>query len=355
MGRYGRSDRTGAKATGAKANLINHVVLVLDGSSSIAQSRLVESLIKVADDQVKHLAMRSKELDQETRVTVFTFADDTQCVVWDMDVLRMPTIRNYYGPNGNTALIDATAGAIADLLLTPQKYGDHSFLLFALTDGEENVSITPAGTLSKMIRELPENWTVAALVPNAHGVREAKQFGFPAGNVQIWDATSERGAAEVGLVMSSATDAYMTARSTGVRSTRNLFSTGVDAVNKETIKAAGLKPLPSEAYRIWPVALDREPKVMIEPFVKAMGATFARGRGYYRLDKTETIQGGKSIVIRRKRDGKVFSGVGVRDMLGLGADAVRVKPDFNPEYDVFVQSTSNNRNLYNGTELFYLV
>jgi len=34
---------------------------------------------------------------------------------------------------------------------------------------------------------------------------------------------------------------------------------------------------------------------------------------------------------------------------------VRVRPDYNPLYDVFVQSTSTNRKLLRGTKLLLLV
>jgi hypothetical protein len=54
-------------------NYINHVALVLDASSSMSSHR--STVVKVADEQIKHLARRSTELDQETRVTVYAFAD----------------------------------------------------------------------------------------------------------------------------------------------------------------------------------------------------------------------------------------------------------------------------------------
>jgi hypothetical protein len=41
-----------------------------------------KDLITVADGQITHLAQRSKELDQETRVTVYTFSNIVECVVY---------------------------------------------------------------------------------------------------------------------------------------------------------------------------------------------------------------------------------------------------------------------------------
>lgn len=58
-------------------NYINHVALVLDASSSM--SRLSGKVIEVADQQIAYLARRSRELDQETRVTVYVFANKVEC------------------------------------------------------------------------------------------------------------------------------------------------------------------------------------------------------------------------------------------------------------------------------------
>src|SRR5947208_332295 len=132
-------------------NIINHVFLVLDASGSMKPwSREV---IKVADNQVAYLAQRSKELDQETRITIFQFSSGpAECLVYDKDVLRMPSISKLYTPTRYlTALIDATLLALDDLSLTPQRYGDHSFLGYILTDGRENDSANlPARLASRL-------------------------------------------------------------------------------------------------------------------------------------------------------------------------------------------------------------
>ena len=118
--------------------LINHVALVLDASTSM--SHLRNKVVQVADEQIAYLARRSKELDQETRVTVYVFADEAECVIYDKDVLRLPSISQYYQPGGMTALLSATLKSQRELAQTAQLYGDHSFLTFVLTDGQENAS-----------------------------------------------------------------------------------------------------------------------------------------------------------------------------------------------------------------------
>lgn len=334
------------------ANIINHFGLVLDASSSM--SELVDSVVQVADGLIKHFAARSQEMGQETRISIWTFSyhSDISCVVWDKDVLRLPSIKDFYKVYGSTALIDATLKSIDDLAETPERYGDHSFLIYVLTDGEENDSLHRPPALVSKIASLPNHWTLAALVPNQNGKHEAKRFGFPAGNIEVWDASSTSGVEEVGNIIRTATDNYMTARASGTRSTLNLFSTDAATVNKNTIKTNSLKPLARNKYKLVPVPKDIE----IRQFTQECGFQYVIGQGYYELSKTETIQPQKGIaIVERGPTGKVYVGTHARQMIGLPDAEVRVKPDHNPDFAVFVQSTSTNRKLKAGTKYLYLV
>jgi hypothetical protein len=332
-------------------NVINHVVLVLDASSSMGPHQ--QDLIRVADGQVKYLARRSQELGQETRVSLYSFADANriQCLAYDVDVLRLPSIATMYRPNGMTALIDATIKALDDLSHTATLYGDHAFLTFVLTDGQENASRQRPSTLMQMLGALHDNWTVAVLVPDQRGKFEAQGFGFPKDNIAIWDPSNAAGVQEAGETIRRATENFMTGRATGVRGTRNLFSTGVDAINRQTVTST-LTPLRPSEFNVIPVGW----KAPIKEFVESRGfAPYQIGKGYYQLMKPETIQPGKKIVMREKATGKVYAGNQARDLIGLPDNvAVRVKPEDNPEMDIFVQSTSVNRNLIPGTDVLVL-
>lgn len=307
-------------------------------------------LVKVADGQIAYLAQRSKELDQETRVTVYTFADKVECVIYDKDVLRLPSIRSFYKTNGRTALIDATLKSQQDLQLTPTIYGDHAFLTFVLTDGEENESRNRPNQLADMLKGLRDNWTVAVLVPDQSGKFEAKKFGFPADNIAVWDATTTKGMAEAGATIRAATENFMTQRSSGVRGTRSLFSTGADALNVATVAQAGLQELPRKSY----LMLDVRDVVPIRKWVETQGYIYQLGKAYYQLSKPERIQPGKQIAVRHKLSGKVYMGPQARGIIGLPDAEILVRPSFNPDFDVFVQSTSVNRNLMPGTKLLLL-
>lgn len=333
------------------ANIINHIALILD--ASLSMSGRAEALITVADEQVKHLAQRSRELDQETRISIWTFSywNNIHCVVWDMDVLRLPSIREFYKVGGDTAFIDATIKSLDDLAEIPERYGDHSFLCYIFTDGQENNSQKRPADLTKRLTTLPDHWTVAAMVPTQSAKHEAKRFGFPAGNIEVWDTSSTTGVSEAGERIRQATDTFMVNRSAGIRSTKALFATDATRVNAQTITAAGLTPLPMTSYLLVPVPKDSD----IKAFVTGCGLTFRVGKGYYQLMKTEEIQANKQIVIVEKKTGKVFAGQDARNIIGLPDMNVKVKPDYNADYDVYVQSQSNNRKLIAGTKFLYLL
>lgn len=329
-------------------NYINHIALVLDASGSMAS--VAHQLVKVADAQISYLARRSKELDQETRITVYMFADRVQCMIYDKDVLRLPSIASLYRTAGRTALIDATLKSQQDLGLTPTIYGDHAFLTFVLTDGEENCSYARPQTLLSKLDELPDNWTVAVLVPDQRGKHEAKKFGFPADNIAIWDASTVKGVSEAGETIRQATDNFMQARASGVRGTRSLFSMDANTLNTAAVNAAGLQELPRKQF----LMLDVPGVEQIKRFVESNGYIYQVGKAYYQLTKPEKIQPQKAIAVRRKSNGAVYMGPAARDILGLPDMEVKVQPSVNPEFDVFVQSTSVNRNLMPGTKLLLL-
>jgi hypothetical protein len=73
--------------------LINHVAFVVDASSSM--SSIAKDVVKIFDQQIEELKSSSRSLDQETRVSVYTFADTVNCLVFDMDCLRMPSLSEF--------------------------------------------------------------------------------------------------------------------------------------------------------------------------------------------------------------------------------------------------------------------
>jgi hypothetical protein len=329
------------------ANRINHFVLVADETLSMRGH--ASALVKVVDGFVTDLAARSKELDQETRITVYVFnsSSGVRCLIYDMDVLRTPTITGRYHPAGMTPLIDATCQAIDELGETPERHGEHSFVLFALTDGQENASRKRPHDLAGRIAALPAHWTVAAFVPDMMAVAEAKRCGFPAGNIERWDTTSAHGMTEVGERIRTVSADFMHGRTQGVRGSRSLFT-----VNQVTPQAAAsaLDALVPGSYVLADVPINCEIRDFVE---QATGVPYAKGSAYYQLTKVETVQGYKGVAVLSS-DGRIYTGQNARQLLGLPDYELRVQPAFQPGTTIFVQSTSVNRKLIGGTKVLIL-
>lgn len=337
-----------------QANYINHITIVGDESASM--TRNAGAFIQVYDNLVEHLVERSRHHDQETRITTYLFnsAQGTRCVTYDKDVLRVPSIKGSYHPSGMTPLVDATMLALRDLRLIPQKYGSHAFLTFVLTDGQENASRESGAVLSGAINSAPDNETYAVFVPDQQSVFEAKRYGFPPGNISVWDTTRTAGIETVGATMRAAAETFMEGRAKGVHG----YRTGSGLFTLKEFKAADVKgaavPLTTGSYFFLDVPGKETDKYRIDEFVgQATGKPYVLGRGYYQFMKPETIQPGKNIAV--EVDGQVYQGPGARAVLGLPDDhSVRVRPNQKAGCTIFVQSTSYNRNLVGSTRLLVM-
>jgi hypothetical protein len=324
---------------------ITHITFVLDASSSM--QHLESQVVTVFEGQIATLASRSKELGHEVRVSVYKFADDVECLVSDIDVLRLPSIKEHYKVYGNTALLKGMFTAIEDAESFPTKYGDHSHLLLAISDGQNNRNNELSAKLSSKINSLPESFTCAILVPNATAVHHAKSFGFPANCIQIWN-TDKQGLEEVGQVTAKVLDNYLVSRTTSnFRGTKNLFNLDATKLTKTVIKS-NLKELnPSEYYLLH----VRKDGIEIKDFVESWKLPYIQGSAYFQLTKPEKIQAGKQVCIKNKLDGKVYAGTQAREIIGLPNHEVKVGAANYGDWLVFPQSTSVNRKLVGGTEL----
>jgi hypothetical protein len=356
-----------------KKHLVNHVALVIDKSGSMHGHS--EQLIRVVDEFVKGLKEESDRLGHETRISLYAFDHLVENLVWDMDVKHLPSMRGLYTvENGATALIQASVKALDDLEHIWEEYGEHSFLQVVVTDGEENASGAdttgsrhdhlPNGRalldewrtrIAQKLGSLPDHWTSAIMVPNSLAKRTAQQYGFPTGNISIWDADSAQGVEEaIGTVKSAATR-FLRDREQGVRGTRNLFAMGQDLSSSDV--KTNLQALDAGKYVLIPV----DEQSAIRDFVTSAGHPYTTGCAFYELSKREKIQAGKKIAVAEKdpktgrTTGKVFTGPAARQLLGLPASEVTVTPGSNEAYTVFVQSTSVNRKLIPGTKLLVLL
>jgi len=332
-------------------HLINHVLFIIDKSGSMGS--LTGGVIRLFDEQVEFLSKRSRETDQETRVSVFLFGSENECAIYDMDVLRVPSLnRVYRADGGRTALIDATIESITDLRLTPEKYGDHAFLTYVITDGYENCSRHTSKEILSLFEHIPNNWTVACLVPDNSGQESAINFGFLKENIALWECT-DKGLSVASELIQKSTENFMSGRSKGVRKVTGGIFVKVDLSRIDKVAVTkNLSRIPFQNIWMGEVKADSPINSFVENVVKV---PFVKGQGFYMLMKTETVQGYKEVCIRDKRNGNIYHGDEARKLLGLPDTDCKVKPEAIGDYDVYVQSTSSNRKLIKGTKFLYLL
>jgi len=106
--------------------------------------------------------------------------------------------------------------------------------------------------------------------------------------------------------------------------------------------------------------LDVDKDVDIAGFVRSEGLRFKIGRGFYQFTKPVEVQDHKEVILVNKKTGDMFSGKKARELLRLPkTGTVKIKPDVArevlAEYTAFIQSTSVNRKLLEGTKFLYEV
>lgn len=320
-----------------KQPLKNHVAIVLDCSSSMGH--IINDVQKVFTKQIEFLRKSSILFNQETRVSVYTFSNTVKCIINDVDVARPMEIGNLYA-KGCTALLDAIGLAIEDMNILPQKYGDHAFLIYILTDGEENESKKyNANSFKSLMHNIPSNYTIAAFVPDNNSKRMMEGYGLSPGNVEKWDTTKD-GIEEVGRKFEASMNTYYGVRSAGVKSSDTMFadlsSVSFSDVKKLLNKVKSYKIIINEATK---------PIFIRDLIIDKTGLEYHKGMAYYELVKTETVQASKHIAIQSKKTGEIFSGDEAKNLLALPNESVKLKPTDNKDWNIYIQSLSVNRNI----------
>ena len=321
--------------------MINHIIFLIDASGSMGH-RL--NLVKQVFDSTLQQFKQNQTPDQEIRISLYDFDSRVNRLIYNTNLNDL----NYqvkFEARGTTALRDAIDRGIDDHTIINTKNEDHSFLIYCITDGADNASRISVSTLKSKIASLNDSWTVAALVPSLTDSHAAKMSGIPAGNIQIWDANSNKGFEEVGKAIASSYTNYSVQRSKGVRSSSNIFQVNADNIKRADIRAA----LSEVKGRLYHAQNDYVIKDMVEKFTNS---NYVKGSTYYELSKSELVQSYKEIIIVSRKDDKKFGGQDARDMLGLPDSDTKVKPGDFGDWRIFIQSTSVNRKIKAGTSIF---
>ena len=322
-----------------RKTLVNNIIFVIDQSWSMNQHRAA------VDKVVRDLSSSLGNSNIKTRVSVYVFNDYiTQKFFLTED---LSALKNFaLSPAGNTALIDATYRAVVDH--RDRSYSsneDNTFLMYVITDGENNVNRgVSADHLKSLILNLDDSWTVASMVPNLRAVSNAKNCGIPAGNIEVWDTTSNTGFEEAGIRINQTYDTYTTSRLAGLRSTKNLFEVNAAHITKSDVKA-NLGQENARLFRVY----QEEP---IRDFVTRNVGSYKIGHAFYELVKREKLQPQKEIAIVSQDGKSKYFGDNARQMLGLDIGGhIKVKPGDHGDWRIFVQSTSVNRKCVPGQSI----
>ncbi len=259
---------------------------------------------------------------------------------------------NSYQTNGNTPLFDAVGYAVGAARATKNSDAKHvTHVLVVITDGEENDSTEFTGSqIATLMQTLQatDHWTFVYLLPPGAKNRFCRQFSVPEGNVQEWNQT-EAGVAQAASQVSQGITQYMANRATGTKATKTFFTTDLSNVKPSDVKAS-LNDVKNLVH-VWTIPAECAVKEFCE---KESGAPYKAGNAFYQLTKSEKIHSYKKIFVMNKGSRAVYGGDNARQVLGLPAGEVNVKPGNHSNFDIFVQSTSVNRKLVRGTKLIYV-
>ncbi len=331
----------------------NYIAIVLDRSTSIRSYGLTHAVINAFNAIKANLVAKSGLANQDTYVTLITFADRPDVPLFKhANVNMIPDLDSMsYQPSGNTALLDATAKAVEIFDNVPADENT-SFVVMTLTDGEENQSVfTKAPDLRRMItqREDRGNWTFGFQVPVGKRGFMCRSLGLSEDNVSEWEATVV-GTQEMAQKTAGGLDNYYAGRAAGEKMSKSLFKTTTDLSHVNVKKQ--LDDI-ADQFRVYTVATES----VIRGFVEdKTGKDYIPGTAFYQLVKPEKVQPSKEVVIQEKNTGrgtkKIYGGPEARDLIGLPRNMhAKVTPGNHGNYDIFIQSKSVNRILPRGTKL----
>lgn len=338
--------------------VVNRIAFIVDESGSMYG--LSHDVIDKLNEQINLHKAESDHHGHHSFASIRFFNSNNHAhdLLSNIPIANVQNIPNSsFCARGLTPLWDAVGDMIDYLLKTDN--GTDSYLILVFTDGHENNSYRySAGRLATLIQSVQatDRWTIAFNVPPGHARNLSNLLGIPLGNIREWEGT-QQGWREASAATSVSTQSYYVARSAGRTSVRN-FYTDLSNVSDSDIQAH--QDVRSN-FQTWKVEKEEQIRDFVEnrlahnALVRSrVGFCYEAGRAFYQLMKSEKVQSYKDIVIRDKKTGNIYSDG--RDILGIpsGQD-VRLKPLDHRHYDIFVQSTSNNRKVVRGTTLLYKI
>ena len=333
--------------------LVNHFILLLDRSGSMNSVRV--DALNGLNKTIRDIQKAAEESRQQTEISLYDFADYVNRPYYRRPTQMVEQLNTYY-PNGGTALFDAVERGINDHLVPESVYEDHSYVVIAITDGQDNQSRDKTGrTMNELIRKVQgsDRWTVTFQLPPHSKDWFCRNFSVPEGNVTEWEATRQ-GVERATEQRFLGTQSYFAGRAVGMSSTKGFYekvTTDLSKLDTNTLR----NTLTNIAGQVKTWMVDREED--IQPFVQRQlgNVPYIPGTAFYALTKTEArIQPYKKVLLMEKGSRAVYGGDEARRLIGLKDNATcRVIPGNHGNFDIFIQSTSNNRKLVRGTKVLY--
>ncbi len=253
----------------------------------------------------------------------------------------MPMSYAEHVPEGGTPLYDSIGRAIHEM--EDIHDSETSYICFLISDGRENESrfYPDAQSIRKLIVEKQgtDRWTFAALIHKDYVDYFRSLNAVPDGNIKSWGGIKE---AEVATV--AAVGTYFTARSAGKTASKAVFTTDLSSVTKGDLRR--LRDITSE------VKVKAVKKgIRIDHCINEWtNGNFKPGINFYMLQKKERLQADKDQFIICEKGQKTFY-LADRAFFGMPSGEIKLDPGNHANFDIWVLSTSNNRNLLAGSRV----
>lgn len=335
------------------------VTFLVDKSGSMSYHKA--KVPQVFNDLTETLVSNAQGQDIQTRVSYF--GHPTKFVTGIFSDTP-PKIGSYAPYDKATALTDAIGktiqqhqtmelgfvgptvrGTTRALLNKPQPKANIAHLIVVVTDGEENSSREYSVDQIKAWVQSMDNLTLVLSVPSRGRI---ESYGTSPENIMRWDTDNDQALeTQVSLATSQGLRSYTMARAAGATKVNNFYAT----TDLSHVTKADLNQCQDLTRRFKPFTVAKEQRID-EAVEDATGQPYVKGTAFYQLTKREEIQKHKDLLIMEKGKKTVYGGPQVRTLLGLPQyQDGKVTPGNHANFDIFVQSTSDNRKLVRGTKV----
>lgn len=340
------------KMPAEKVNNVTRAALLIDASGSMNGRE--KAVIDQLNSVITGLKTAAKEKDQKVFVSIYSFSNEMTALTENTPVEKLPVFGyDDYRTGGGTGMNNAVHEVIGKFTKQMAKeYPDAANLITVITDGEETRHNITNADLNRLITKSvdTDKWTFSFLMPAGKKANLLRALVSVAdGNVTEWEV-STRGLQLAAQTLSSSYASYLDTRSNGATHSRGFFTATVDKNQAKEAK----KKLDDVRSAFKAMTVRTQDPKMLQSFIESRKLPFVKGKSFYQLTKTELVQNHKEVLLREIKTGAVYGGKDARAIVGLPNADIKVKPSDFADWDIFVQSTSNNRKLQVGTNLLYL-